>query len=135
MRQKASVMLVTVLLFSNGYIFVPWMGVGIFHEAQTKTMCQCCCAHAGDMSCPCCRAAHLAAMQKNGTCSISSSPCSTPVVTLSPNVLDPAVEFFFVLSLSVEKTQPVQYSAKNPSLLAGTRNLPFHPPQSPFSLS
>ena len=134
-RRHASVTLVIVLLVSNGYLFIPWMGVGALRSAA-GTANQCCCSHPdGDMSCPCCRARSSEHSKDRCGCSVSSAPCSMPVVVLTPNVLDPAVETFIAQGTNVVAPAHQKFCTKIPHLLPGYQLLTFHPPQFSSSLS
>jgi hypothetical protein len=135
-RRHASAMLATVLLFSNGYLFIPWMGVGALRSATAGTVSQCCCSHPdGDMSCPCCRARSSEHSKDRCGCSVSSAPCSMPVVALTSNVLDPAVETIIARGANVVAHAHQKFHIPIPYLLPGLQNLTFHPPQFSSSLS
>ncbi|HTX17696.1 MAG TPA: hypothetical protein VMG34_03460 [Bacteroidota bacterium] len=131
-RRQASAALVIFVLFSDGYVVVPWEGIGLFHS-NTAPTAQCCCAHqTDDGSCPCCNAKHRS-RPASGECRLTASSCSAAVVTLVPNVLDPATPSPCMTGLRCASFLADRFHPMIHALLPGSESDLLHPPQPLFS--
>ena len=136
LRQFLRVTLVLSLLSANGLYFAPLLNVNRQSGEESVSMqnCCCCCNSGGGMSSTCCCASRHSGRNNHTTCSVSSAPCAAPLAALSPNVLDQWIDTGFGLNKIIVSATSEKFQGVRESLLSGTANSLFHPPQSPFLL-
>jgi len=135
LRQFFSVTLVLSLLSANGLYFAPLLNVNRQSGGESSSMQSCCCCNSGGgMSSTCCCATRHSGRNDHTTCSVSSAPCAAPLAVLSPNVLDQWIDAGFGLNKIIVSAASEQFPGVRESLLSGTPNSLYHPPQPSFSL-
>ncbi len=135
LRQFLKVTLVLSLLSANGLYFAPLLNATRQGGEESASMqkCCCCCNSGGEMSETCCCASHRSGRTDHSTCSVSSAPCAAPLAFLSPNVLDQWIDPGFGVNKIIIDAASEKFPGLHESLLSGTANSLFHPPQSSFS--
>ena len=135
-RKYIGLILALVFLCVNGNVFSPLSAGKPGHRNGTSSAGQCCCAdHHDDTSCPCCQEAGRSTSHEHNGCSFSAASCSSPVLAVSPNMLDPAIEMLFTLNTLIPLAEPKNNSTGILTLLSGIRSPLFHPPQPSLCLS
>ena len=135
LRQCVSVALALSLLSSCGILFAPVLNSNSQggNGSGSTQQCCCCCNSGGEMASSCCCASHHSGKGDRTTCSLSSAPCAAPMAILSPNVLDQWIDPGFGLNWTVVSAASEKFLSTTESLLSGTPNSLFHPPQFFFS--
>ena len=136
LRHFCSVTLVLSLLYANGLYFAPITGLNSRSGKESASMqnCCCCCNSGSGMASSCCCASRHSGKNDHTTCSVSSAPCAAPLAALSPNVLDQWIDPGFGLNKIIVTAASEEFPGMRESLLSGTSNSLFHPPQSSFLL-
>ena len=134
LRHFFCVTLVFSLLSANGLYFAPLLIKQQSDKESAMIQKCCCCNFGGGMSSACCCASRHSGRNDHTTCSVSSAPCAAPLAALSPNVLDQWIDPGFGLNKIIVSATSGKFPGVRESLLSGTANSLFHPPQSPFLL-
>jgi len=130
LRQFVSAALTFALLSANGFYFAPLLKT-LQGDKESASMQKCCCCNSGGgMSPDCCCASRHSKGNDRTTCSISSTPCGTPVAVLSPNVLDQGIETQPPSSSNIEARRSEKFPGTAELPLPGTPHSLFHPPDS-----
>ena len=123
------------ILSANGLTFAPLLKKQRSEgESASMQSCCCCCNSGTGMASTCCCASRQSGRNDRTTCSVSSAPCATPLAALSPNVLDQWIAPGFGLNKIIVSSASEKFPRIRESLLSGTADSPFHPPQSSFLL-
>jgi len=135
LRQFLNVTLVLSLLSANGLYFAPIFNAARQTGEESASMQKCCCCTSGgEMSSDCCCASHHSGGNDRTACSVASAPCASPLTAISPNVLDQWIDPGFGLNKIIVTAASEEFPGMRESLLSGTSNSLFHPPQSSFLL-
>ena len=134
LRHFFCVTLVFSLLSANGLYFAPLLIKQQSDKESAMIQKCCCCNFGGGMSSACCCASRHSGRNDHTTCSVSSAPCAAPLAALSPNVLDQWIDPGFGLNKIIVSATSGKFPGVRESLLSGTANSLFNPPQSPFLL-
>lgn len=135
-RKYIGVIMAISVLSANGFLFSPFAHhqpgdgshIGMLQE------CSCGCSSHNVMPGKCC-CADGRKTSSNSSCSFSEAPCSSPVLALSPNILDQAIEVAEDVLAGVTPSLSQKYPTDESALLHARQSSLFHPPQIPLSFS